>query len=214
MNRSRNIKNDKKGLFWKVYFKIIAIPRYILQLYFKFYPFNLIPTNSKTYCLDIIKHLNKRSERDSVAEIGCGLGDIIRNIKFNHKFAFDKQTEVLNALDFLNKFYRKKKRITCSTFLFGQDTLEGRYDAVILVNWIHKIPIKDLNIALNTIYNNNLKNDGEIIIDSVKGNKKMYPYEHNFDKIKADLNCTKQIIGSYAMGRNLDTIRTVVSFKK
>lgn len=214
MNRSRKIKSDKKGVFWKVYFKVIAIPRYLLQLYFKFYPFNLIPTQSKTYCLDIIAHLNKRTKRENVAEIGCGLGDILRNLNFNHKFGFDKQIEVLNALSFLNRFYRKKNQITLSPFIFGKDSLAGKYDAIILVNWIHKISSISLIKTLHVIFDKHLNQGGEIIIDSVHGDKKIYPYEHNFEQIMKELNCDKKILGYYTMGRNFEIIRTVASFQK
>ena len=97
------IQRDKKGFFWKVYFRFISLPRYLLRYYFKFYPFNLIPTKSKQYCVDIINHLNKRQLKRSVVEIGCGLGDILRNIDFEKKFGYDKQIEVLNALNFMVK---------------------------------------------------------------------------------------------------------------
>ena len=96
------VKKDKSSMFWKIYFKILSIPRYLLKYFFKFYPFNLIPTQSKQYCIDIISHLNKRETKESVVEIGCGLGDILRNINFKKKYGYDKQMEVLNALNFLN----------------------------------------------------------------------------------------------------------------
>lgn len=97
------VKKDKDSLYWKIYFRILSIPRYLLKYIFKFYPFNLIPTQSKQYCVDIINHLNKREIKRSVVEIGCGLGDILRNIHFIKKYGYDKQVEVLNALNFMIK---------------------------------------------------------------------------------------------------------------
>lgn len=208
------IQRDKKGFFWKVYFRFISLPRYLLRYYFKFYPFNLIPTKSKQYCVDIINHLNKRQLKRSVVEIGCGLGDILRNIDFEKKFGYDKQIEVLNALNFINKFYGKKKRIELIQLQFGEDSIQGKHDSIILVNWIHKIPNHILQNSLKDLYQNNLNLGGEIIIDSISGNKDIYPHKHDFEKINQELSSDMQLIGIYSMGKNHDIIRKTVSFKK
>lgn len=209
-----NIKKDKSSMFWKIYFKILSIPRYLLKYIFKFYPFNLIPTQSKQYCIDIICHLNKREIKESVVEIGCGLGDILRNINFKEKYGYDKQMEVLNALNFLNKFYSKKKRIKLSQLQFGKGSIQGKHDAIILVNWIHKVPNDILQNSLKDFYRNNLNPGGEIIIDSISGGKDVYPYQHDFKKINEYLSCDMKLIGNYSMGKNQDIIRKTVSFIK
>lgn len=110
------IQRDKNRFFWKVYFRFISLPRYLFRYYFKFYPFNLIPTQSKQYCIDIINHLIKRQLKRSVVEIGCGLGDILRNIDFEKKLGYDKQIEVLNALNFINRFYIKKSELNYTNY--------------------------------------------------------------------------------------------------
>ena len=164
--------------------------------------------------MDIINHLNSREKRKSVVEIGCGLGDILRNLKFERKLGFDKQKQVLNALNFLNKFYRKKKRIISTHIEFDELFLKDKYDVIIMVNWIHKIPDHELLNKLNDFYLNNLIPGGEIIIDSVIGNKNIYPYEHNFDEINRKLGGQMKLIGVYSMGKYYDITRKTVSFKK
>ena len=208
------IQRDKNGFFWKVYFLFISLPRYLLRCYFKFYPFNLIPTQAKQYCIDIINHLNNNKNKESVAEIGCGLGDILRNINYEKKFGYDKQIEVLNALNFINKFYRKDNRIELSQLIFGKDSIEGQHDIIILVNWIHKVPTNILQKSLKELYNKNLKIGGEIIIDSLSGDKDIYPYHHDLINISKKLSCQMKLIGTYSMGKNFNIIRKTASFKK
>jgi len=83
------IQWDKNGFFWKVYFRFISLPIYLLRYYFKFYPFNLIPTLVKQYCIDIINYLKNNKSKGGVAEIGCGLGDILRNFNYKKKFGYE-----------------------------------------------------------------------------------------------------------------------------
>ena len=64
--------------------------------------------------------------------------------------------KVLNALNFLNKFYSKKKRIKLSQLQFGKGSIQGKHDAIILVNWILKVPNDILQNSLKDFYRNNL----------------------------------------------------------
>jgi len=122
--------------------------------------------------------------------------------------------EVLNALNFINKFYCKKKRIKLSQLKFGEGSIQGKHDSIILVNWIHKAPKNILQNSLKDFYHNNLNYGGEIIIDSISSDKNIYPYQHDVKLINEELSGDMQFIGIYAMGKNHDVIRKTVSFKK
>src|SRR4051812_38759212 len=88
----------------------------------------------RNYALEIIKYCNGLSKRGSVIEIGCGLGDIIRNIDFSKKLGCDIDPRVLSGARILGLF--KKPKIVFKQFTFPTTTLEGSVDLIITVNWV------------------------------------------------------------------------------
>ena len=67
--------------------KIQRIIRYILYFLFRFDKWHLNTFKERNYAQSIVKYLNDNTSRQklNMVEIGCGLGDIIRNIKINYK---------------------------------------------------------------------------------------------------------------------------------
>ncbi len=197
------------GLFYRLH----TLPRRVLCAIFGIKGgFHLTGKNKKKYVSCVIKHLNERKNRGFVLEIGCGLGDILRNLDFRKKFGFDKNRNILNALTFLDKF-NLKADITTQEFVLG-DKLDGKFDVIILCNWIHNIEPEFLKKTLQSFFKNNLYQGGEILIDVIISESDAYKFKHNASFLKMPFSEVKQI-GSFPNDNmsHLGT-REIYSFKK
>ena len=87
---------------FQLYFKKLF--RIILMLFFRFDYWHTSPLDNRKYAIDIISKLNRRASRESLIEIGCGLGDILTKAHYDRKYFYDISPEVLSAAAFLQKF--------------------------------------------------------------------------------------------------------------
>ena len=69
--------------------------RYLMRLFLPFDPRHPMPLAAKDYAVGIIEHLNSlpRNRRGRVADIGCGLGDILLNLAFHERLGLDSDPE-------------------------------------------------------------------------------------------------------------------------
>ena len=129
----------------------------------------------------------KKKKFSSIVEIGVGLGDIIRNINSNNKLFLDIDKNVLNANKFLSYF----NNIGCQNSNFNEfdiykNNLSGKFDLIIMVNWIHNIELNILQNKFNTFINNNLNDEGYLIFDIVENKK--YKHNHTIDDLLKGIN--------------------------
>ena len=162
---------------FQLYFKKLF--RIILMLFFRFDYWHTSPLDNRKYAIDIISKLNSRASRESLIEIGCGLGDILTKAHYDRKYFYDISPEVLGAAAFLQKFSKISSRNSFKTFNFLIDTVEKdlKFDALVLVNWIHGFESKVLKYRLNKIVNNNLNEKGLIVFDIIENNP-IYKFNH------------------------------------
>lgn len=180
--------------------------RRILQFFFKFDKWHISSLDQRKYAVDIISYCNTRNKKDFFAEIGCGLGDIIRNVDFKIKKGYDIDNKVLKAAKFISSL-KNKRNIIYEVFNFPDTPLNGTFDMIILVNWIHHIEPAVLKNKLSEYFSNNLSVSGEIIIDTVQD--KAYRYNHQVTYLIEDLNCSLISIGKYAREREVWVIKKI-----
>ena len=69
--------------------RVHILYNYFLYKIFGFGEWHLIPYEDKEYAQDVVQQLNKYLEGINedvyIVEVGCGLGDIIKRIKFDKK---------------------------------------------------------------------------------------------------------------------------------
>ena len=183
---------------------IIRVQRRFLRAKFGFEKWHISSLDQRQYALDVISHANSRSVRRRCVEIGCGLGDIIRNVRYEQRFGFDLDEKVLNAPRFLSRL-NKQENLTYGVFRFPEDELQGHFDLIIMVNWIHHIETSTLSKKLNDYFNNNLSTGGEIIIDTVQD--PAYEFNHDVNILINELNCSLIKIGSYPRQRDIWAIK-------
>jgi len=177
------------------------MPRRALRLVFGFDPWHTWPAVARPYVRDIARYLNGRPEakRESVLEIGAGLGDILRRLRYAQRLGLDQEVAVIRAARLVSAITRERVRF--AHCCFPDDDVTGRYDAVIMVNWIHSLPPDVLRSSVRRVVERNVRSGGVVVLDLVDGPG--YPYHHSADFLSAGLSVAIHPIASYDDGRRI-----------
>jgi SAM-dependent methyltransferase len=175
-------------------------PRLYLKIIFRFQNWHLSPYSNKKYCHLIIEELNKKEKRESALDLGCGLGDILIRLNYNRKLGIDVDQNVIRAAHFWNyfRFFQFGKSTYICQDIFDQN-LEGTYDAIVIVNWIHNIDPKGLKSLFQYLYNNNINDSGYLVFDII--DNKNYKYNHDIEFLIAEFNSSYNVFGPFEYGR-------------
>jgi SAM-dependent methyltransferase len=144
------------------------LDRYLLRQAFGFDIWHVNRLSDRPYARAVISYLNAlpADHRGSVVEIGCGLGDIIRRLRFRHRLGLDADRAVLRAGRLLAST-RLRTGLTFGEFVFPWDRLTGRFDAIIMVNWPHLFDADTVRSWITDCLREHLTPDGILIIDTV-----------------------------------------------
>lgn len=161
-------KNTLIGKIKKIYFKM-------LYKKYKFDEWHCTPVNFRLYAQELIAYINSQVEKNPeavIVEVGCGLGEIVGNIREGVRFGYDISKEVLQAAKALNKRVKYRR----GTF---PDVRIKNIDYLITVNFIHGID----EDALRRDYKELIKRcqPKYIVVDEVRSKK--YLYNHSFKNI-------------------------------
>lgn len=149
-----------------------------LKILRKIYQFDdwhtLSSYNCRKYKKQLVEIINNiKNENLLTIEIGCGLGDIISRVESKSKIGFDLDKGVVNA---------SKKLYKNTDFYHGSfnevASLNKSIDLLILVNWIHGIPMHELEKDIQLINKNN--NIEYILVDEILPTTSGYKYHHDF----------------------------------
>jgi SAM-dependent methyltransferase len=177
-------------------------PRLYLWLVFRFEKWHIAPFTGKEYCRVIVSELNKKSARNTVVDLGCGLGDIVSRLRYKNKLGIDIDCNVINAANFLNNFSGKNgesSRYICQNIFEAE--LEGMYDVVVIVNWIHNIPPSELKALFRQLFTNNLAADGYLVFDVIDNTN--YKYNHDIGFLASELSKDYTIYEPFEYGRRI-----------
>ena len=182
----------------KIIIFMLSIDKFILYKIFNFDRWHATTVVGNNYVPLIIKIVNS-SNATNVVEIGCGLGEIILNVDAKNKLCLDNSQEVLNAASFISKL--KFKNAVFKKFDFINDSLQDKFDVIIMVNWPHVINEKILKDKFSILFNKNLNNSGFIVIDTVADEN--YKHNHDINLIIDNLFCDVCKIGEFSPRRTL-----------
>jgi SAM-dependent methyltransferase len=190
--------------------KAFSLPDKFLRLllfsYYRFDKWHVHPLSRRKYALDIIKYLNKKpaSERQVIIEIGCGLGDLLRSVRFEKRIGYDLDANALRAAKWLSKVTFNQS-IVYNWFKFPESRLDGTANVIILVNWVHHIVPDVLKQKIEEYFNGHLLPAGEIIIDTVQSSG--YKFNHSISYLTSDLKCSLVKISDDINEREIFVIR-------
>ncbi len=191
-------------LVWKSKVWGGKLQRIFLQRIFKFDIWHLFTLTEKKYAKDIIVFCNGRRVRNNFAEIGCGLGDIVRHVRYRERQGFDIDENVLKAARFLNRVTGGGK-VLFSIFTFPDTLLTGRYDVIVLVNWIHLIEPSVLKSIIAEYFKKALHEEGVIIIDTVQDPE--YKFNHDIRYLTDGIDASVNKLGDYERQRQIWVIK-------
>ena len=193
--------------------KVLALPnrafRSVLRLIFRFDKWHVNTMIERKYVSDIITYINKRynGPKQTVVEIGCGLGDLLRRLNVKEKVGFDIESNVLKAARVLSTL--SGENIRFQTFSFPESDLTLKVNIILMVNWIHHISPEVLKLKISEYFKNNLCDRGELIIDTVQEPGGEYPYNHDITFLTKDLHCQVLKIGSDIRQREIFSIQKI-----
>lgn len=179
------------------------LKRKLLQLAFGFDKWHISPLQERPYAIDIIRYCNDQPIRNSFCEIGCGLGDIIRNVHYTSRKGYDLDRKVLKAAAVLR--VSGGGAISYQVFQFPDTLLEDKVNVLAMVNWIHHIEPLVLQQKLGEYFQQNILPGGRIIIDTVQD--PAYKHNHKIEFLTKGLNCSLYRIGEYARQREVWSIQ-------
>ncbi len=181
-----------------------ALDRYLLYWVFRFDRWHLGHAG-EPYARRIVEFLNAwpAAERRALLEVGCGLGDILRGARFQVRVGLDRDPRVLAAARLL-ALARGRFGLRFRTAEFPALSVSGRYNAIVLVNWIHQIPPHPLADGLRALYTRHLEPGGALIVDTVRDPG--YTYNHDIAAL-APPGSSIEHVGRFARGRDIWALR-------
>jgi len=182
-------------MLFKIYiFKFLKI---ILSFVFRFDYWNSSTRENIDYILYSNKIIKLKKNKDYIADIGCGLGEVTYNIKKSYIDFYDSSSNIIRFLK-ITKFFQKKNNFYL--FDFKEEQLTKKYDIIVLLNFLHNIDQQFFLERMSNIYFKNLRRYGFLIFDIIDQNKN-YKYNHKI-KFFLEKNKIKRVFISNKMKFN------------
>jgi len=149
------------------------------------------PIESKPYKRQAVELVNEYG-KSNIVEIGCGLGEILAELKSPNRVGVDYDKEVINAA---NHLFGKHIKFLDHDFnnIDSIDFPFREIDFLLLINWTHEMAwstIEKKIKQLNTKYP-----IGRILIDTIKEGHSDYPHHHKVEDLKKLGTIVKSVDG-------------------
>ena len=175
--------------------------RKVLRYFYNFDEWHISPAQSRPYVKFIQTELNALQNRTRAIEIGCGLGEILAGLDFDHRIGVDQDEQVIKAAILLAKFrFHKNSNLNFQHIALENLELIDKFDVIIMVNWTHNIKTEDLIKSISKL-KNNLSRKGMIILDIMSNTK--YAYNHDLQLILAKTNMEMKMSEKFEHGRSI-----------
>lgn len=166
--------------------KLIFSIKYLLYLLFKFDRWHLSEPTSRSYLSLCTSLANSLENKQAVLDIGCGLGEILDTISYKKKLGIDIDSNVISAAK-LRSYLSLHRPQFIEKDVFSSN-LEGSFDCILLLNWIHNIPPQQIIGLVKKLIHNNLAIGGCIITEGVFADG--YKYHHHWPTYQKSMKST------------------------
>jgi len=157
------------------------------------------------YRQEIVRRLQAQAP-DALLEVGCGLGDILSRVTAGRRLGGDVSARVLWAARLSHPWQWLVHGARFRKMGLG-DPVQGRFDAVVCVNFIHVIAPAYLRTHLGTLVRDNLAPGGLLVFDVVRNPQ--YRHNHDADFLLQGLGLQAEVVGGFEFGRSLVFARKV-----
>lgn len=146
-----------------------------LQKKYGFDKWHINPYELRAYAVEMVKYVNRSNVGgycNTVCEVGCGIGDILRNVRAKKKIGVDLSDKVIQCaigLDRKSDYYTGGFDKLCAV-------APKDIDVLITVNFIHNIEPSELADYYKMVMDS--KNVQTVIVDTVDAAG--YKYKHDF----------------------------------
>lgn len=151
------------------------------------------------YRQEILRRLRAHAPA-ALLEVGCGLGDIVCRVNASQRLGGDMSSRVLWAARLCHPWQWLAHGVRFRKMCLG-DPVQGRFDAVVCVNFIHMIAPADLRAYLRALVQDNLAPKGLLVFDVVANPQ--YKYNHDAEFLLHGLGLQLQVVGGFEFGRSL-----------
>lgn len=151
------------------------------------------------YRKEILRRLQSQKP-DALLEIGCGLGDILCRVMARQRLGGDVSTRVLWAARLSHPWHWLVNGANFRKMSLG-DPVQGSFDSVVCVNFIHLIAPADLRTHLSTLVRDNLAPGGLLVFDVVRNPQ--YRFNHDSVYLLEGLDLQVEVMGGFEFGRSL-----------
>lgn len=158
------------------------------------------------YRNEILSRLSAHTP-SALLDIGCGLGDIVCQVSSSRRLGCDMSQRVLSAARLSHPWQWMVHGVRFRKMCLG-DPVQGRFDAVICVNFIHNIAPADLRMHLHALVQDNLAPNGLLVFDVI--DNPQYRYNHDAKFLLQGLGLQVKVIGGFEFGRALVFAQSVV----
>ena len=187
-------------------FKVLELSLYrVFQVIFGYDRWHNYAYHRRQYAIDIVNFSNNLENPKSVLELGCGTGDIIRRINIAKRQAGDIDKKALAALKFFQYLSKIEGNVRTFYYECGNTHIDGKFDLIIMCNWLHNISHEVLDIEFNILINQHLEPNGYLIFDTV--NNENYRYNHEIQDFTAFTNKKYHVLNQYENGRIVYFVR-------
>lgn len=170
-----------------------------LQKKYDFDTWHISPYELREYAQVVVKYINEQAPiENEIVDIGCGLGEVIRNVNAPKKFGFDLSPaaiEVANLLD-------KKNSVTYSVGTFNEVGSGRTIDYLVTLGFMQgSKEDKWVDDYTNITTNNDIKN---VIVDVLPFSEEQKTNNLDFTKILPSNYKLKERKGPYLSGRYIE----------
>lgn len=118
-------------------------------------------------------------QQETVVEVGCGLGDIIRRVDGSHRIGIDIDRNIIKAARFICR--KDSINFIVGSFKELNDLENVKIDCLIMINFLHRLHLDTVKASLEKLLLS--KQVSYIVVDEIIPD--MMPgfkyYHHNFD---------------------------------